>query len=514
MRCVTRRIVSSAFVVLLIFTGTAAGQSPVARQHPTRHTSTPNSRFPIAWHAEYGGSASTPSLPMPNPPKVLLSSPALDWAGMDKYDIRAFGAVGNGITDDTAAVQQALNAAASNGGGIVYVPKGEYRVGQLIFPPDGGHWVVIQMDGSLYLTQTLQMNQRAYAIVGRTGAEFVGFQEQPSAQIFFDPSVNPIIHVTADPVYLEGLTMDYMSGDGILATDGSVDLHLKRIFIDCGGFSTACVPLRAENSQYSFGLYVDESTLLSGQAPGAHTIILKNYSIVSITNTMLGEGGIYVSGPNSPETSGYDFEHVLYEGGYDPFLQIDNTQGWFAGFDLRFVEIADPHMSPNYVIQSSGSGHIRDVSIKFIHGAWAGLVTGNSPIQGLEAMPASTTSQGSLSFLGQGDFYDYFDNQGQRNIARLVLGTGGTAITRHLSVSVPLLFPPVAPGQQQELETNLVGAQIGDSCSVSPDASVEPGLTWSCYIPVKDTVAVRLINASTLPVTPAQRNWRIDIWEH
>lgn len=514
MRCVTRRIVSSAFIAFLIFTGVAAGQSPVARQHLTRRTSTLSPRSPIAVHAEHGGPASTPSLPMPNPPKVLLSSPALEWAGMDKYDIRAFGAVGNGTTDDTAAVQQALNAAANNGGGIVYVPKGEYRVGNLIFPPNGGHWVVIQMDGSFYLTQTLQMNQRAYAIIGRTGGIFVAFQQEPSAQIFFDPSVNPIIHVTANPVYLEGLTMNYMVGDGILATDGSVNLTLKRIFIDCGGFTTGCVPLRVENSQYSFGLYVDQSALLSGQAPGAHSIVLKNYSIVSIKDTMLGEGGIYASAPNAPETSGYDFEHVVYEGGHDPFLQIDNTQAYFAGINLKFVEIADPNVWPNYVIDSSGGGHTDDVSIEFIHGSWAELVTGNSAIRGLQAMPASTTSEASMSFLGQSDFYDYFDNQGQRNIARLVLGTGGTAITRHVSVSVPLLFPPVAPGQQQELETNLVGAQMGDSCDVSPDASVEPGLTWSCYVPAKDTVAVRLINASTLPVTPAQRNWRIDIWEH
>ncbi|MHB8754650.1 MAG: glycosyl hydrolase family 28-related protein [Candidatus Acidiferrales bacterium] len=433
---------------------------------------------------------------------------------MDKYDIRAFGAVGDGKTDDTAAIQEALNAAANNGGGIVYVPKGEYRVGRLIFPRDGGHWVVVMLDGSLYLTQTLQMNRRAYAIIGRTGAVFTPFQQEPSAQIFFDPSVDPIIHVTANPVYLEGLTMKYMSGDGILATDGSVDLVLKRIFIDCGGFTTGCVPLRAENSQNSFGLYVDQSTLLAGQAPGAHSIVLKNYSAVSISNSMLGEGGIYVSGPNSPESAGYDFQHVLYEGGHDPFLQIDNTGGYFAGIDLRFVEMADPNVWPDYLIDNSGAGTTRDVSMKFIHGQWAKLVTGNSPILGLQAMPASTTAEGSMSFLGQSDFYEYFDNQGQFNIARLVVGAGGTAITRHLSLSVSLAFPPVAPGQQQELETSLAGAQTDDSCDVSPDASVEPGLMWSCYVPVKDTVAVRLINASASVVAPAQRNWRINIWEH
>ncbi|MDZ4697074.1 MAG: glycosyl hydrolase family 28 protein [Deltaproteobacteria bacterium] len=44
------------------------------------------------------------------------------------YDVRAFGAVGNGVVDDTAAVQGALDACASLGGGLVVVPAGVYHI--------------------------------------------------------------------------------------------------------------------------------------------------------------------------------------------------------------------------------------------------------------------------------------------------------------------------------------------------------------------------------------------------
>ncbi|EMA41540.1 right-handed parallel beta-helix repeat-containing protein [Halococcus hamelinensis] len=42
------------------------------------------------------------------------------------YDVTAHGATGDGTTDDTAAIQTALDAAAEGGGGVVYLPAGTY----------------------------------------------------------------------------------------------------------------------------------------------------------------------------------------------------------------------------------------------------------------------------------------------------------------------------------------------------------------------------------------------------
>ncbi len=46
-------------------------------------------------------------------------------------NVKAFGAVGDGVAKDTAPIQAAINACSKNGGGIVLLPPGSYHVGTL-----------------------------------------------------------------------------------------------------------------------------------------------------------------------------------------------------------------------------------------------------------------------------------------------------------------------------------------------------------------------------------------------
>jgi hypothetical protein len=45
-----------------------------------------------------------------------------------EFNVKTFGAKGDGITDDTAAIQAAIDAASTAGGGVVFVPRGTYLV--------------------------------------------------------------------------------------------------------------------------------------------------------------------------------------------------------------------------------------------------------------------------------------------------------------------------------------------------------------------------------------------------
>jgi len=57
--------------------------------------------------------------------------------GQQVFNVDNFGAHGDGVTDDTSAIQAAVNAASKAGGGIVYLPTGTYIVSGNGDPTDG-----------------------------------------------------------------------------------------------------------------------------------------------------------------------------------------------------------------------------------------------------------------------------------------------------------------------------------------------------------------------------------------
>src|SRR2546421_7764397 len=80
---------------------------------------------PSHWNSEHtfaGGSANGDALvwASANSDKVQFRNPG--W-----IDVRNYGAVGDGSTDDTSAIQSAITAAIAIGG-TVYVPHGTYKI--------------------------------------------------------------------------------------------------------------------------------------------------------------------------------------------------------------------------------------------------------------------------------------------------------------------------------------------------------------------------------------------------
>lgn len=73
---------------------------------------------------------------------MKLLTAALAWAAliggatMADVNVRDYGAVGDGVADDTAAIQASLDA-ASTGGPVCYVPMGTYRLDGSLTVPNG-----------------------------------------------------------------------------------------------------------------------------------------------------------------------------------------------------------------------------------------------------------------------------------------------------------------------------------------------------------------------------------------
>src|SRR5215470_17603612 len=95
--------------------------------------------------------------------------------GEVKYNVKSFGAVCDGVTDDTSAIQRTYNAAGlamghQGGAGVVYFPPstGYCRVTTLHFPSMGYDkgWLVSVFDNGLYANTIYPGGRNAF--IGRT----------------------------------------------------------------------------------------------------------------------------------------------------------------------------------------------------------------------------------------------------------------------------------------------------------------------------------------------------------
>jgi len=63
------------------------------------------------------------------------------------FFVTQYGATGNGTTDDTAAIQAAFTACGTAGGGVVFFPKGDYKISATITWPAGATIRAIGVNG-------------------------------------------------------------------------------------------------------------------------------------------------------------------------------------------------------------------------------------------------------------------------------------------------------------------------------------------------------------------------------
>ena len=86
-------------------------------------------KYELAVHNGFGGAAGW-SEPLAVEIKTADAWPA------KIFNVKEFGAKGDGVTNDTAAIRGALTAAEKNGGGVVFLPWGTYRLTNYFVIPE------------------------------------------------------------------------------------------------------------------------------------------------------------------------------------------------------------------------------------------------------------------------------------------------------------------------------------------------------------------------------------------
>lgn len=79
------------------------------------------------------------------------------------YNIRDYGAVGDGVAKDTASIQAAIDACSERGGGTVVVPKGEYLTGTLMLKDN----VNLHLEAAARIVSS--MEEQDFTVPGQPG---------------------------------------------------------------------------------------------------------------------------------------------------------------------------------------------------------------------------------------------------------------------------------------------------------------------------------------------------------
>lgn len=129
---------------------------------------------------------------------------------ISNINVKDYGAKGNGITDDTQAVQNALNAAGAHGGGVVFAPEGTYRLNGHLTIPTG---VTLRGDRP-------EPSAGNYAVGGTILAAYEGRGQENGASLIRMEPVSGVSHLSvwypeqsADEPAAYPWTFEQLSGD-------------------------------------------------------------------------------------------------------------------------------------------------------------------------------------------------------------------------------------------------------------------------------------------------------------
>jgi hypothetical protein len=334
------------------------------------------------------------------------------------FNVTRYGALGNGTTNDTAAIQSALNAAANAGGGIIEFPAGAYRSATLTIPPD----TVLHGAGANATTLTyLNLTPAAYSVfITATGTE-IGFadlsvvnttQRPPALNgTVLHPNTSPYVslinlarspNLPAAPGYFfENVDLHNADGFGIAARYSPVDLIVEGSTIASSEVAIYTFDpaghLRIRNNQLS---NTSRPLLALTSVPHQSTFALPYFAWIE-SNTFTGRGCIANTNQvGCAGVSGADFgEHRILDG-FSSFCYIAHnaSQGEFGSHvkDGEGLGFQSNQRFAYSTASGAGASTLTDASQSFAAGSLMGAkvaIIGGAGIGQLRTITSNSAYQ-------------------------------------------------------------------------------------------------------------------------
>ena len=257
-------------------------------------------------------------------------------------DVRAYGAKGDGSTDDTVAIQAAENSLSS--GGIVYLPQGTYVTSSTLSISSN---ITILGQGFNTWIKNTTLNGNVILLDGVTDVRFVGFKVSGTNNASHTNNQLIRIQDACSRVLLDGIYATQSGRNGISVQQTATSTNATNIWIrNC--WSTA--------NQYN-GIFINGAInssvvdcILTGNGvsdTNGYGLILDCYYQNICQNIRLEANTITGNGEGGCRVLGGKHIHILYND-----ISDNGETGWSAGdgigLFIEVKEVDETEMCPKY----------------------------------------------------------------------------------------------------------------------------------------------------------------------
>jgi hypothetical protein len=315
-----------------------------------------------------------------NGSRVLDTEDTFFKSGTPWFDIKAFGSVCDGATNDTTDINNSYTAAnTSPGGGAVYFPhsSGACKFGTLTIPssPGAQGWLVSTFDNSILGNQIIIGSNNAFrgqsgSTLGLSGSFVYGpysTWEQAGGATTDFVDLNAV-----NQNWFEGINFEANDASNTIATvhshdtgggcipncAGSTWITLFRSAINAPQTTTAPAFLSdsSANTQISgFGFRAQYSTFAAGSG-APYSMIFKNLGNIVIQNSAVQGAGILIQNNGIGSDGGFLGNDILSESipANQPFLTLNSTSAVVSDISLEHISLADANANV-YMVKNIGT---------------------------------------------------------------------------------------------------------------------------------------------------------------
>jgi hypothetical protein len=306
----------------------------------------------------------------------LIASILVDGANVDKaalrsylasreiVSVRDYGAAGDGLADDTAPVVKAIAAVSAAGGGVVFMPAGMYKIGQVDVPANV--WITGVASASKYEPHEFGVGTTIRATLGDY-ALFLAGRHSRLSNLTLDGSGGRVAYgvvVNAISTVVESVTVR-----GVEYGFASAGLNAN-VFEDISAFSCSkagFVVLEANNG--GIGAY-EYPRLASKIVAGASSTIfsVRNFKFRGNRAGIILRDGSNVKFEHGVIESNFQFSLVAFKRGLLDAFTFDNV--WFEhdGYAATVAAAAKVGMTLSDDFEISGLEALKTSAAEYLRG--------------------------------------------------------------------------------------------------------------------------------------------------